>query len=54
MKKLLIISLFLIPNIVIGETCNIMVTKFDVEDGSNTHDHFKSVDEEALKSDFGC
>ena len=30
-KKLLIISLFLIPNIVIGETCNIMVTKFEVE-----------------------
>jgi len=46
MKKLLIISLFLIPNIVIGETCNIVVTKFDVEDGSNTYDHFKS---EAIK-----
>jgi len=41
MKKLLLISLFLIPNIVIGKTCNTSVTKFDVEDGSSSYDHFK-------------
>ena len=46
MKKLLLISLFLIPNIVIGETCNIPVTKFQVEDGSTAYDHFRP---EAIK-----
>ena len=46
MKKLLLISLFLIPNIVIAEACNIVVTKFQVEDGSTAHDHFKP---EAIK-----